>query len=44
MSRISSNANRRLTGGGHLDYARIAYNAAATNIQTPILFRAVVLT
>ena len=43
MSRISSNANRRLTGGGRIDYARIAYNAAATNAQTPTLFRAVVI-
>lgn len=43
MSRISSNANRRLTGGGRIDYARIAYNAVATNAQTPTLFRAVVI-
>lgn len=43
MSRISSNANRRLTGGGRIDYARIAYNAAATNASPPVLFRAVVI-
>jgi len=43
MSRISTNANRRLTGGGRIDYARIAYNSAATNAQTPVLFRAVVI-
>lgn len=43
MSRISSNANRRLTGGGRIDYARIAYNAVAANASPPVLFRAVVI-
>lgn len=43
MSHVSSNANRRIGGGGRIDYARIAYNAAVTNAAPPTLFRAVVV-
>jgi hypothetical protein len=42
MSRINSNANRRITGG-NMDLGRAAYQAAIGDAQPPILFRAVVI-